>query len=109
MQLNDMLKILITCLLFILIWWLLTQGIRKLSSTRAGSGFQRWGGWSIGLFIIGAVPLGFSLYTEIFDERLDANIGLGLAMLFVWAYCVILLCAALVIWGRYVYKRDMKK
>ncbi|WP_440110933.1 hypothetical protein [Paenibacillus sp. QZ-Y1] len=104
-----MLKILITCLIFILILILLVQGIRKLSSTGTDSGFRRRGGWLIGLFLVGAVPLGFALYTEIVDERLDANIGLGLAMLFVWAYCAVLLCAALVIWGRYLYKRDIKK
>lgn len=108
MQVNDMLKILITCLLFILILWFLIQGIRKFTSNGVGSGFRRWGGWFIGLFIIGAVPLGFALYTEIFDKGLDANIGLGLAMFFVWAYCVILLCAALVVWGRYVYKQRKK-
>ncbi|MEC0124030.1 hypothetical protein [Paenibacillus pabuli] len=104
-----MLKILITCLIFILILLLLNQGIRKLSSTGGGAGFRRWGGWLIGLFIVGAVPLGFALYTEIVDVRLDANIGLGLAMLFVWAYCALLLCAAFVIWGRYLYKKNIKK
>lgn len=109
MQLSDMQKILMTCLLFILILWFLIQGIRKHTSNGAGSSFRRWGRWFIGLFIVGAVPLGFALYTEIFDKRLDANIGLGLAMFFVWAYCVILLCTALVVWGRYLYKRNIQK
>ncbi|NMI06054.1 hypothetical protein HF638_18910 [Paenibacillus sp. SZ31] len=109
MQLSDMQKILMTCLLFILILWFLIQGIRKHTGNGRGSSFRRWGGWLIGLFIVGAVPLGFALYTKIFDERLDANIGLGLAMFFVWAYCVILLCTALVVWGRYLYKRNIKK
>ncbi|MCM3782159.1 hypothetical protein M3231_04185 [Neobacillus mesonae] len=103
-----MLKILITWVLFILILFLLVKGIRKLSSTGAGSSFSG-GGWLIGLFIVGAVPLGFALYTEITYERLDANIGLGLAMLFAWAYCALLLCVALVIWGVYMYKRNNKK
>lgn len=104
-----MLEIVLTWLVFILILLLLAKGIRKLSNTGAGTGARRYGGWLIGLFIVGAVPLGFALYTEVVDERLDANIGLGLAMLFAWAYCALLLCATLVVWGRYMYKRDNKK
>ncbi|MCM3171178.1 hypothetical protein [Paenibacillus sp. MER 99-2] len=104
-----MLKILITCAGFIIILILLIQGIRKLSSGGSGWELKRWGAGLIGLFVVGAVPLGFSLYTEMFDERLDANIGLGLAMLFVWGYCTILLCVTLVIWGRYMYKQARNK
>lgn len=103
-----MLKILATWLLFILILFLLGKGLRKLASMGASLSSKRYVGWLTGLFIVGAVPLGFSLYTVIFDERLDANIGLGLAMLFAWAYCTLLLCATLVVWGVYAYKRNKK-
>lgn len=98
-----MLKILLTWLAFICILTLLNQGLRKLSEAGEGNGFKHRMKWMAGLFIVGAVPLGFSLFTEIFDQRLDANIGLGLAMLFAWAYCVLLLITALAIWGRYIY------
>ncbi|WP_028592076.1 hypothetical protein [Paenibacillus massiliensis] len=103
-----MLKILATWLLFILVLFLISKGLRRLAGTGSSLSSRRYGGWLTGLFIVGAVPLGFSLYTVIFDERLDANIGLGLAMLFAWAYCALLLCAALVIWGMYTYKRAKK-
>lgn len=106
---NIMLEILMTWLILILILTILVQGIRKNSKEGARSVFRRWGGLLIGLFVVGTVPLGFAMYTEWGVERLDANIGLGLALFFTWAYCALLLCVALVIWGRYWYKQYGKK
>lgn len=99
-----MAQILGTWLIFILLLFILYRGIKKLSQSHQKPVFRRWGGLMAVLFIVGAVPLGFAFYTELTDERLDANIGLGIAMLFAWGYCVLLCCAGLIIWGRYAYK-----
>ncbi|GGH44407.1 hypothetical protein GCM10008014_05770 [Paenibacillus silvae] len=106
---SDMTKILLTCLGFILILWLLFLGIRKLKGHNTSSDSRSFAGSFIGLFIVGAVPLIFALYTYMTDERLDANIGLGLAMLFAWAYCVLLLCGVVGVWGRYLWQRSREK
>lgn len=106
---SDLTKILLTCLGFILILSLLLLGIRKLMENDKGYAPRNLAGWFIGLFIIGAVPLTFALYTYMADERLDANIGLGLAMLFAWAYCALLLCGVVGVWGRYRWRRNQKK
>lgn len=107
-DMSDLAKILLTCLGFILILWLLLLGIRKLMGNNQGSGSRNLAGWFMGLFIIGAVPLTFALYIYITDERLDANIGLGLAMLFAWVYCALLLCGVLGVWGRYWWRGKRK-
>ncbi|SEO09827.1 hypothetical protein SAMN05518670_3613 [Paenibacillus sp. OK076] len=103
-----MLYIFITWLILILMLILLAQGIQKNSKDREGS-VKRWRGWLIGLFILGSVPLGYALYTELRGGYIGANIGLGLALFFTWAYCALLLCVTLVIWGRYGYKQYRKK
>ncbi|WP_260989834.1 hypothetical protein [Paenibacillus xylanexedens] len=105
---SDLTKILLTCLGFILILSLLLLGIRKLMGHDKGYPPRNLVGWFIGFFIIGAVPLTFALYTYITDERLDANIGLGLAMLFAWAYCALLLCGVMGVWGRYWWRGKRK-
>ncbi|WP_434750292.1 hypothetical protein [Paenibacillus amylolyticus] len=104
MDMSDLTKILLTCLGFILILWLLFVGIRHLMGQNKGYSSRNLVGWFTGLFIIGAVPLAFAFYTSITDEHLDANIGLGLAMLFAWAYCALLLCGVLGVWGRYWWR-----
>ena len=106
---SDLVKIVLTCFIFILILWLLFVGIRKRTGYNQSLDSRTLIGWFTGLFIIGAVPLGFALYTHITDERLDANIGLGLAMLFAWAYCALLLCGVLGVWGRYLWLRNKEK
>ncbi|MCK6075557.1 hypothetical protein [Paenibacillus silvae] len=106
---SDLVKIILTCLGFILILWLLFLGIRKLKGHNTSSGYRSLAGWFMGLFIVGAVPLIFALYTYVMDERLDANIGLGLAMLFVWAYCALLLCGVVGVWGSYLWQRNREK
>lgn len=103
-----MLYIFITWLILILTLIILAKGIQKNSKDREGS-VKRWGGWLIGLFILGSVPLGYALYTELRGGYIGANIGLGLALFFTWGYCALLLCVALVIWGRYGYKQYRKK
>jgi hypothetical protein len=105
---SDLTKILLTCVGFVFILWLLLLGIRKLMGHNQGSGSRNLTGWFMGLFITGAVPLTFALYTYTTDERLDANIGLGLAMLFAWTYCALLLCAVLGVWGRYWWRGKRK-
>ncbi|RAJ03436.1 hypothetical protein DET54_101638 [Paenibacillus pabuli] len=103
-----MFYIFITWLVLILLLIILVQGVQKNSKDRdrGGSVFKRWGGWFIGLFVVGSVPLGYALYTELRGGYIGANIGLGLALFFTWGYCAILLCVALVIWGRFWYKRN---
>lgn len=103
-----MFYIFITWLILILMLILLAQGIQKNSKDREGY-VTRWRGWLIGLFILGSVPLGYALYTELRGGYIGANIGLGLALFFTWAYCALLLCVTLVIWGRYGYKQYRKK
>lgn len=107
-DMSDLTKILLTCIGFILILWLLLLGIRKLMGNDKVSAPRILAGWFMGLFIIGAVPLMFALYTYITDERLDANIGLGLAMLFAWAYCALLLCGVVGVWGRFWWRGKRK-
>ncbi|PIH56891.1 hypothetical protein [Paenibacillus sp. LK1] len=106
-----MFYIFITWLVLILLLIILVQGVQKNSKDRdrGGSVSKRWGGWFIGLFVVGSVPLGYALYTELRGGYIGANIGLGLALFFIWGYCAILLCVALVIWGRYGYKQYRKK
>lgn len=103
-----MLYIFITWLILILMLIILAKGIQKNSKDREGSG-KLWGGWLIGLFILGSVPLGYALYTELRGGYIGANIGLGLALFFTWAYCALLLCVELIVWGRYWYKQYGKK
>jgi len=103
-----MLYIFITWLILILMLILLAQGIQKSSKDRERS-VKRWRGRLIGLFILGSVPLGYALYTELRGGYIGANIGLGLALFFTWAYCALLLCVVLVIWGRFGYKQYKKK
>jgi len=103
-----MLYIFITWLILILMLIILAKGIQKNSKDREGS-VKRWGGWLIGLFILGSIPLGYALYTELRGGYIGANIGLGLALFLTWGYCALLLCVALVIWGRYGYKQYRKK
>lgn len=105
---SDLTKILLTCLGFLLILSLLLLGIRKLMGHDKGYAPRNLVGWFIGFFIIGAVPLTFALYTYMTDKRLDANIGLGLAMLFAWAYCALLLCGVVGVWGRYWWRGKRK-
>ncbi|MGF9698871.1 MULTISPECIES: hypothetical protein [Paenibacillus] len=104
-----MLQILGTWLIFILLLIILHRGIKKHSEMDGKTGFRGWRGWLTGLFVVGALPLGFASYTELTDERLDANIGLGIAMLFAWGYCALLCCVGLIVWGRYGYKRFQRK
>lgn len=102
-----MLYIFITWLILILTLIILAQGIQKNSEEDGGElVYKRWGGWLIGLFVVGSVPLGFALYTELRGGYIGANIGLGLALFFTWGFCAILLCVALIIWVRYWYKRN---
>ncbi|KOY12629.1 hypothetical protein [Paenibacillus xylanivorans] len=101
-----MLYIFITWLILILLLIILAQGMQKNSKVGGESIFKRWGGWLIGFFVVGSVPLGFALYTELREGYIGANIGLGLALFFTWGFCALLLCVALIIWGRYWYKRD---
>ncbi|WP_260984664.1 hypothetical protein [Paenibacillus xylanexedens] len=105
---SDLTKILLTCLGFLLIFWLLFVGIRKLKGRTTSSGSRNLAGWFMGLFIIGALPLAFAFYTYMTDERLDANIGLGIAMLFAWAYCALLLFGVVGVWGRYWWRGKRK-
>ncbi len=107
-DMSDLTKILLTCLGFILILSLLLLGIRKLMGNDKGSAPRILAGLFMGLFIIGALPLTFALYTYMTDKRLDANIGLGLSMLFVWAYCALLLCGVIGVWGRYWWRGKRK-
>ncbi|RAW14406.1 hypothetical protein DC345_15735 [Paenibacillus taichungensis] len=104
-----MLYIFITWLILILMLILLAQGIQKISKDREGSNFKRWGGWLIGLFVVGSVPLGYALYTELRGGYIGANIGLGLALFFTWGYCALLLCVILIVWGRYWYKSNKSR
>ncbi|UPK42219.1 hypothetical protein [Paenibacillus pabuli] len=101
-----MFYIFITWLVLILLLFMLAQGLQKNPKDRGGSVFKRWGGWFIGLFMVGSLPLGYALYTELRGDYIGANIGLGLALFFTWGYCAILLCVTLIIWGRYWYKRN---
>ncbi|OPG96400.1 hypothetical protein B2I21_24000 [Chryseobacterium mucoviscidosis] len=101
-----MLYIFITWLILILTLIILAQGIQKNSEDGGESVYKRWGGWLIGLFVVGSVPLGYALYTELRGGYIGANIGLGLALFFTWGLCALLLCVALIIWVRYWYKRN---
>ncbi|CAI6068287.1 hypothetical protein PAECIP112173_02071 [Paenibacillus sp. JJ-100] len=105
---SDFMKIILTSLMYILICWLLFLWIRKQRRLEPSSRSRNWIVWFMALFIVGAAPLAFAWYTYTTDERLDANIGLGLAMLFAWAYCALLLCGVIGVWARELWRRNKK-
>ncbi|QOS80182.1 hypothetical protein JNUCC31_04380 [Paenibacillus sp. JNUCC31] len=104
-----MLQLFMTWLILILVLVFLWEGVKKTGYGGAKSNFRRWGGWFIGIFVLGTAPLGYALYTELKGGYIGANIGFGLALLFVWAYCALLLCVGLFLWGRYAFKQYRKK